>query len=225
MSPPGGRAAVHRPVRRLGVLGGSFDPVHAGHLHVARAAQGAFGLDRVVFVPAARPPHKPGRVLASGEHRAAMLRLALAGRPDWSLDTLELERPGPSYTIDTLRALPERQDLAADGELFLLLGFDNLRGLEHWREAREVLLRARPIVVQRGPLDRGLLEHLRDALGTELARRIERGLLPVAPLEVSSTELRAALAAGQDPGEALPPGVLEYVRAHGLYGAPGGGAG
>jgi nicotinate-nucleotide adenylyltransferase len=154
-----------------------------------------------------------------------MLRLALAGRPDWSLDTLELERAGPSYTIDTLRALPERQGLAADGELFLLLGFDNLRGLEHWREVRAVLARARPIVVQRGPLDRGLLEHLRGALGPELARRIERGLLPVAPLEVSSTELRAALAAGRDPGDALPPGVLEYARAHGLYGAPGGGAG
>jgi nicotinate-nucleotide adenylyltransferase len=207
-----------RRIRRLGILGGSFDPVHAGHLHVARAAQAAFDLDHVVFVPAARPPHKPGQRLASGEHRAAMLRLALAGHPDWSVDTLELERSGPSYTIDTVRALPGRLGLEREAELFLLLGEDNLRGLEGWREARALLELVQPIVVRRGPADPAGLARLRAELGAELALRIERGFLRVAPVEASSTAIRAALAAGRDPGEALPAGVLEYARHHALYG-------
>ena len=189
---------------------------------MARAAQAAFALDHVVFVPAARPPHKPGQRLASGAHRTAMLRLALAGHPDWSVDTLELERSGPSYTIDTVRALPARLGLAPEAELFLLLGWDNLRGLERWREARALLALVQPIVVRRGPADPAVLEHLGAALGPELAQRLERGLLPVAPVEASSTAIRAALAAGEDPGAALPPGVLEYARRHELY---GGGAG
>src|SRR5262245_873479 len=98
--------------RRVGVYGGSFDPVHAGHVHVARQAQRAFALDAVVFVPAAQPPHKPGRVLASPQDRVAMLEIALRGEPSWRVTTLEFERSGPSYTIDTLRELPRRLGLA-----------------------------------------------------------------------------------------------------------------
>src|SRR5262245_7482462 len=94
---PGGSRG-RRP-RRIGFFGGSFDPVHIGHLHVAREAQRAFALDRVVFVPAAQPPHKPGRRLASGEHRVRMLELAIGDTPGWSVSTLELERGGTSYTI------------------------------------------------------------------------------------------------------------------------------
>jgi nicotinate-nucleotide adenylyltransferase len=146
-----------------------------------------------------------------------MLRLALAGHPDWSVDTLELERTGPSYTIDTVRALPGRLGLASGAELYLLLGEDNLRGLEGWREARALLELVQPIVVRRGPADPAVLARLRAALGPELAARIEGGILPVAPVEASSTAIRAALAAGRDPGTVLPRGVLEYARRHALY--------
>ena len=230
--------SARAPVRRLGILGGSFDPVHVGHLHVARSAQAAFELDHVVFVPAARPPHKPGRQLAAGEHRTAMLELALAGRPDWSVDTLELERGGLSFTIDTVRALPERLahlGLAPDCELFLLIGWDNLRGLERWREARALLSLVQPVVVYRAPAGapdtpaarlRGaseLLEHLRAELGDAVYARLERGFLPIEPVGVSSTAIRASFAAGEDPGETLgdvlPAGVGEYVRRAGLYGS------
>ena len=225
-------------VRRLGVLGGSFDPVHVGHLHAARAAQAAFELEHVLFVPAARPPHKPGRRLAPGADRVAMLRLALAGRPDWSIDALELERGGPSYTIDTVRALPARHELPPGCRLHLVLGWDNLRGLEHWREVRALLAAVQPVVVYRRPGpgpdaaspapagsegcgsegSGGLLAHLRRELGPELFARLERGLVEIEPVPVSSTAIRAELAAGRDPGAALPPGVGEYARRRGLYG-------
>ena len=210
-------------VRRLGLFGGSFDPVHAGHLHVARAARAAFELDHVLFVPAARPPHKPGRVLAEGLDRLAMLELALAGEPACSLSALELEREGPSYTFDTVRALPRRLGLAGDVRLFLVIGWDNLRGLERWHEAAALLAAVRPIVVPRPPRpggggDRELLEHLRGELGEELFARLEAGVLPTDPLPISSTGVREVLARGGDPGDALPPGVLEYARRRGIYG-------
>lgn len=203
--------------RRLGLFGGSFDPVHSGHLHVARSAQREFRLDRVVFVPAARPPHKPGRKLASQDDRAHMLALAIAPEPSWSMSTLEFERGGPSYTIDTVRELPRRLGLRGDVELFLTIGWDNLHGLEKWREARALLALVQPVVIWRGEGDAGLLEHLRRELGTELFAKLERGLLRLPPAPQSSTEMRERLARGEDPGASLPPGVLEYIRARGIY--------
>jgi nicotinate-nucleotide adenylyltransferase len=204
-------------VRRLGLFGGSFDPVHVGHLHVARSAQRAFQLDHVVFVPAARPPHKPGRKLASQDDRARMLALAIAPEPRWSLSTLEFERSGPSYTIDTVRDLPWRLGLRDDVELYLVIGWDNLRDLERWREAQTLLARVQPVVIWRGEDDPALLEHLAGALGAELFTKLERGLLRLPPAPQSSTEMRERLARGEDPGPSLPPGVLEYIRARGIY--------
>jgi len=216
---PGVSAAVAHPgrARRLGLYGGSFDPVHAGHLHVARAAHAARALERVLFVPAARPPHKPGRELAPAEHRLAMLEIALAHEPAFALDARELSRPGPSYTIDTLRAIEAEQGGPQAVELYLILGSDNLAGLAGWRALAELLRRAQPVVVPRAGDPPGLPARLRRALGPELCERLERGFLSCAPVEVAACELRAALACGEDPGPALPPGVLEYVRAHGLY--------
>jgi nicotinate-nucleotide adenylyltransferase len=206
-------------VRRLGMLGGSFDPVHRGHLFVARAAQRQFALDHVLFVPAARPPHKPGRKLASQDDRAHMLALALEGEPSWSMSTLEFARTGPSYTIDTVRELPQRLGLRPDVEIFLILGWDNLRGLERWREVKALLERVQPIVVWRGEAEGVDLDLLRRELGPELFTKLERGLLRLPPSPESSTQVREQLARGEDPGPALPPGVLEYIRARGIYAA------
>jgi len=202
---------------RLGIFGGSFDPVHAGHLHAARAAQRAFRLDRVVFVPARNPPHKPGRGLAPGDDRLAMLRLAIGGAPNFEVHAIELERPGPSFTIDTVRALPKL--LGEDGaELFLVLGSDNLEGLPSWREARELLERVQPIVVHReGDPEPAFLE-IERALGADAARKVRAGHLALPPVEVSSTDLRAKLPALGSRTLALAPDVLAYIRERGLYG-------
>jgi len=205
-----------RPVRarRVGILGGSFDPPHRGHLHAARAARSAFELDELRFVPAARPPHKPGRVLAPARHRLRLLELLLAEEPGFTIDPRELDRPGPSFTVATLRELTEE---LPGQELFLVLGGDNLAGLADWRDVEEVLALARPIVVQREEdLDRALA-----AAGAKLSEaarsRLRAGLVREPPLEASSTELREALGAGAAPGLRLPPALRDYIEREGLY--------
>ncbi|MEM7308623.1 MAG: nicotinate (nicotinamide) nucleotide adenylyltransferase [Planctomycetota bacterium] len=203
-----------RGARRLGVLGGSFDPPHRGHLHAADAARGAFALDHVLLVPAARPPHKPGRQLASGADRAALLSLLAAGDDGLSVWTGELSREGPSYSVDTARAL--RRARGQEAELFWILGSDNLPGLAGWREAEELLRLAQPIVIFRAgdPLELG-----DEVAGlSEPARaRLAAGLVAAPPMRISSTELRRRLAAGEDPGEELPEDLREYIAARGIY--------
>lgn len=207
-----------RSERRLGLYGGSFDPVHGGHLAVARAAADAFALDRVVFVPAARPPHKPGRRLAPGRDRAAMLALALADEPRFEVSTLELERDGPSYTIDTVRALPAAVGEAPDVPLYLVLGSDNLPGLPGWRAAEELLERVVPVVVLRAGDSRATLAALAGRLAPALLDKLERGFLVLPPVPGRSSDLRAALGRGERQLSDLPPGVREYAAHRGLYG-------
>ena len=202
--------------RRLGLLGGSFDPIHRGHLHVARAAQAAFELDRVVFVPAARPPHKPGIALASGADRLAMVALAI--EPSWSVCGIELDRPGPSYTVDTVRELPSAVGEADDVEIHMIIGTDNLAGLIGWRDARELLERVQPIVVFRAGAASGadVLREVCSRLPEPLARKLERGYLELPPVTGSASDLRARLSAGDDPGAEGPAPVAEYMRSRGL---------
>jgi len=207
-----------RVERRIGLFGGSFDPPHAGHLHVARAARGRFGLERVVFVPAAEPPHKPGRQLESGADRLAMLRLLLADEPGCETSDLELRRGGRSFTIDTVRALPAALGEPEDCEIYLLIGSDNLAGLPGWREARALLERVQPVVVRREGTLADEIALLAPLLPEELLRKLERGALDLPPVPVSSTELRESLPGAQVDARLIPPAVLEYIRAHGLYG-------
>lgn len=202
---------------RVALYGGSFDPVHLGHLHVARMAQERFELSQVVFVPAAQPPHKLGQTLAPAADRVRMLELALAVEPSWSVWTCELGRSGPSFTIDTLRSAPTELGLTPGSELFLVVGWDNLRGFERWRAVEEIVQRAQPIVVWRGEEDAAALEVVRLALGPTLGARLERGLLRAPPSPVSSTQVRAAIARGESPSAYLPPAVQEYIRARGIY--------
>jgi len=204
---------------RLGIFGGSFDPVHAGHLHAARAAMEAFRLDRVVFVPARHPPHKPGRELAGGADRLAMLRLAIEGEPRFRTHGLELERSGPSFTIDTVRELPALLGEAPDVELFLILGSDNLEGLATWREAAGLVERVQPIVVHRdGDVEAGFAA-IERALGSRAAAKVRAGYLALPPVAASSTDLRARLPALGPGLVELAPRVLDLIRERGLYGA------
>ena len=213
-------AEAARRARRLGVLGGSFDPPHLGHLHVARAAGSAFDLDHVLLVPAARPPHKPGRRLASGEDRVAMLELligeAAGSPPDLSIWTGELERQGPSFAIDSAREL--REALGSHVKLFWILGSDNLVGLPTWRAAAELLRSVQPIVVYRQgePLD----ADEPGGLDEETRERLRRGRVEVPPFAASSSDLRRALEQGREPGPALPARLREYARTHGIYSTP-----
>jgi nicotinate-nucleotide adenylyltransferase len=196
---------------RLGILGGSFDPPHRGHLHAARAAREAFDLDEVRFVPAARPPHKPGRVLASGVHRVAMLELLLQDEPGCDVDPRELDRAGPSFTVDTFC------ELAAEGaaDLFLILGTDNLPGLPDWRRVEELLGIAQPVVIHRAGAGVDPLAGLAARLSPEALERLRIGLVATEPYEASSTELRTFVE--RRAGATLPGELAAYIREHGLY--------
>jgi len=203
---------------RLGVLGGSFDPPHAGHLFAARSARRAFALEHVLFVPAARPPHKLERRLATPAQRVRMLELLLAGEPDCSIWTLELEREGPSYTLDTLRELSRR--VRPEARLFLILGEDNLPGLAGWRGAEELLRLAQPIVVPRQSASPGPPPPLDEGLSERARTRLRIGRLSGTTLEASSSELRARLGRGEPPeppGGQLPEALRAHLAAGDLY--------
>lgn len=204
--------------RRIGLLGGSFDPIHVGHIHAARAALAAFALDRVVFVPAAESPHKTGVRLASGADRLAMVELAIRGEARFSSSTLELDRGGRSFTIDTVRALPgsigERDDCA----LYLIIGSDNLALLPTWREASALLARVQPIVVHREGEPDVRLDAIAARFGAEVAAKLRAGYLHLPAVHASSTDVRARFAGRDATQEALDPLVFDYIREHGLYG-------
>jgi nicotinate-nucleotide adenylyltransferase len=210
---PAGLDPRARAARRLGVLGGSFDPPHRGHRFAAEVARERARLDHVLFVPARQPPHKPELELAEAEHRLAMLELLLAGLAWASTWTGELERSGPSYTIDSLRAL--RAAAGQGCELFLILGSDNLAGFPRWRAADEIVALARPLVVAR----RGspLVAVATAGLSPASARALAEGLCDVEPCDASATDVRARLERGQPIAELVPAAILAYIHRHGLY--------
>lgn len=196
---------------RLGLLGGTFDPVHRGHLALARAARDELGLDEVLFLPAGQPWRKAGQMIASNEHRLAMLRRALEGEAAFQVSRLELERPGPSYTADTLEAL--RDDRPED-ELFFLLGEDALMDLPNWERPRRILELARLAVARRADSSPEALEEAERRL-PGLGERVVWLKMPA--VAVSATEIRERVREGQPIGGLVPATVEEYIRKQGLY--------
>jgi nicotinate-nucleotide adenylyltransferase len=212
---------------RVGLLGGTFDPIHIGHVAVARAAQQALDLDRVRFVPSARPPHRPDSPRASEYHRLEMVRLAATADRRWEVSDLELRRDGPSFTFDTLAAL-HRQGLTPL-QIFFLTGADAFAEIATWRRYPEVLDAAHFAVIARPGTT---LETLRDRLPSLAARMIspsaiERADTPCIILieaetpDVSSTEIRRRVGAGNSIEGLVPPAVAAYIAQQSLYLAAG----
>ncbi|HEX8830656.1 MAG TPA: nicotinate-nucleotide adenylyltransferase, partial [Longimicrobium sp.] len=187
---------------RIGVFGGTFDPPHLGHLVVASDACGALGLDRVLWIPSAVPPHKVATVQAPAEARLEMVRAAIEGDPRFEADDLELRRPGPSYTVDTLRDLARRH---AGAELVLLIGADNLREIPGWREPQEILKLARVAVLSR------------DGAGVPPDAPVPAVAVEVTRVDVSATEVRRRAAAGETIRYLVPDAVRALVERRGLY--------
>lgn len=198
---------VHRP-RRIGLYGGSFDPVHRAHLALARHALDELRLDELRWVPTGQAWHK-ARVLSEAVHRVAMLRLAIAdpeaGDPRHRVDTSEIEREGPSYTIDTVQALQAREPGA---QWFLMIGQDQHADLHTWARWQELLARV-TLVVARRPGVPPVLDPAVAAAG-QLA-------LSMPPTPVSSTLLRARIARGEGIDDLVPPAVASYIAFHRLY--------
>jgi nicotinate-nucleotide adenylyltransferase len=187
---------------RLGVFGGTFDPPHLGHLAAASEAATALSLSRVLWIPAAEHPFKRGSVSAPPEARLEMVRAAIAGDERFEACDLELRREGPSYTVTTLRELHARHPGA---ELFFLTGADNLRELHKWREPDEVVRLARLVVVSR----RG------EGVPAEL--ELPATAVPVTRIDISSTDLRRRIAAGETVRYLVPDAVRAVIGRLGLY--------
>lgn len=198
---------------RVGLFGGSFDPVHLGHLLLAQAACEALALDRVWFVPSCRPPHKRNRLLAPAAARVEMLRLALAGDARFAIEPLELERGGVSFAVDTLRALHARHPGI---DWVFLMGLDSLRELHLWREVASLLELCTFATFMRPGIDRPV-RAAELALPPPWPGRLMAAILPGRSIEISSSEIRARVAAGRPIRYLVPDPVARYIRAQGLY--------
>jgi nicotinate-nucleotide adenylyltransferase len=214
--------------RRVGILGGTFDPIHYGHLVIAEQVREALELDRVLFVPAGTPPHKPEAVLTAATDRAAMVELAIAGNPAFTISRIELERDGPSYTVDTVGELVDeaaRRGVARD--FFFILSSEALAGLHAWHEPVRLMSLCRLVVVPRpgAPLpDTAWLEsHLpagagMTGAGAGAGAGADRVVcVQTVPLAHSASDVRNRAAAGRSIRYLVPPAVEAYIREHRLY--------
>jgi nicotinate-nucleotide adenylyltransferase len=191
---------------KVGILGGTFDPVHNGHLALADHARRALGLDLVLFVPAGQPWRKADRTITPAEHRLAMLKLAIAGNEAYGISDVELRRNGPTYTADTLEALSGER---LDDEFYFIVGADALADLPNWRDPERIIKHAMLAVAPRDgeapPLP----------LIPNIDQRIVHFEMP--PVETSSTDIRDRAASGRTIDDAVPPAVASYISEHNLY--------
>jgi len=223
--PSGDVACVPRAPKRIGMLGGTFDPVHIGHLRGALEVAALLELDELRLTPSARPPHRDTPSV-SAQDRLAMVRSAVQEVFPLTVDDRELLRDKPSYTIDTLESM--RAELAVDDRLFLLLGWDAFCGLPTWHRWEELLEHCHIVVLQRPDADSESPDTMRNLLAARAvsdpkALKGPGGNITFVwqtPLAVSATQIRHLLASGKSVRFLVPDAVLAYIEAHGLYRAP-----
>lgn len=203
------------PVDRLGVLGGTFDPIHLGHLAIARHARDILALELVLIVPAGRPPHKRDRVVTDASHRLAMIERAIADDPTLAVSRVEIDRPGPSYAADTIAILAADRRLVAEGaELVFILSSEAVAALPTWHEPDRLLAACRLAVVPRGetPVPSAAW------LDRHFPGRADRFIALDGPdLPVSASQIRVLAASGGSLDGLVPPAVADYIADHRLY--------
>ncbi len=200
---------------RIGLLGGAFDPPHNAHLEIARRVREARGLHRVDLLVTGESPHAAGKVLSAGvDHRLAMARIAATGQEGVGVEDCETRRRGKSYTVDTLRELAREHP---KDEFFFLIGGDMLADLPRWREPEECLRLARFVPVFRPGFTNEVFDRLRNALPAPAIEALRKNVVNIPLMEVSSTAIRAAVAAGESISQWVSPGVDAYIHANRLY--------
>jgi nicotinate-nucleotide adenylyltransferase len=217
---------------RIGIFGGTFNPIHLGHLRAAEEIRERFDLERVVFIAAAVPPHKEVEGGISGEHRMEMVRLAISGNPHFSLSDIELKRPGKSYSISTIQVL--RQKYGSDSEMFFILGMDAFLEIGTWKSFQELFSLCHFVVMTRPGFDKPvsatmLPPEIGDAFIYDEgeSRFMHRDgysiyLQGVIFLDISSTKIREEVSKGRSIRYLLPPEVERYIRRHHFYRGKGG---
>lgn len=196
--------------KRIGVLGGSFDPPHCAHLALARTVREALNLERLLFVPAADPPHKRGKRHTPAPARLEMLALALAGQAGMRLSRLDVDRPGPQYSLDTMKLLRRAHP---DASFWFVMGADSLRDLPTWHRPQELVALCRLAVVPRPGVC--VRPDMHEAVLPGLAQRVD--MVDSAALPHASRDIVERLRRGEDLSGLVPPAVLEYIAARGLY--------
>lgn len=205
----------HTPHRqRIGILGGTFDPIHLAHLLIAEHAREALQLDQVRFVPAARAPHKQHLPASDAKHRWEMVRLAIGGNAFFAADDRELRRGGTSYTVDTLAELHAQRP---EDDLFFLMGADSLAELHTWRTPHRICELAFVAVVARGGRPLPDLRLLQPYLPGGRSEDLQQHLVTMPQMEISSTQLRQRVAQGKSIRYQVPPAVEAYIHAQGMY--------
>jgi len=207
-----------RPPAAIGILGGTFDPIHIAHLAVAEEARESLGLDQVLFIPAGQPPHKPDQAVTPGDERLAMIELAIAGNPAFAASRIELDREGPSYTVDTLRALrAERAAAGASTDLVFIVSSEAFAAFATWREPRQVLELATIAVAPRD----GFPDATREAVVREFPEHADRVVFLDGPrLRLSASDLRERAGAGRSLRYLVPDAVAAHIEDHALYRDP-----
>jgi nicotinate-nucleotide adenylyltransferase len=200
--------------RRIGILGGSFDPIHAGHLSIAQQVADRLRLDEVILVPAGDPPHKRRKRLAPAADRLAMVKLAAHGLARLSVSDLELRRDGPSYSLDTVRAL--RRELGEEHDYFFIVGADTVGELPDWHRAAELVAETGFAIAVR-PRFEPDFARVEKELGPAAAAKLRAALVEVQPCDLSSTLVRERTAAGEDVTGLVRHSVAEYIAKKGLY--------
>lgn len=200
--------------RKIGILGGTFDPVHLAHLIIAEQAREWLELDKVFFIPAMIPPHKQSRSGASAKDRLEMVELAIAGNPTFEALDIELKRGGVSYTVDTLRTLAEQHP---GDEFYLIMGADNLPDLPGWREPEAIIELAKVAVVRRPGSVLPVLSDLSPPFTDEQLRELSDRIIELPLMEISSTDIRKRIASRRSIRYFVPAAVDAFIAAHSLY--------
>ena len=197
---------------KIGVLGGTFDPVHQGHLVIAEEAIGRLNLAEILFVPAGQPWLKMDYPISSAEHRVQMVRLAIADKPGFKLSTMEIERDGPTYTVDTIAQL--QAQLGTGTELFFILGWDNLNELPQWREPARLVKLCHLVAIPRPGYPLPDLDSLEAVIPGLTSSTI---ILNTPEIDISASEIRQTVAQGLSISHLVPEPVDRYIREHRLY--------
>ncbi|MCB9850500.1 MAG: nicotinate (nicotinamide) nucleotide adenylyltransferase [Phycisphaerales bacterium] len=200
---------------RVALFGGSFDPIHHGHLIIARAVAEHVHADRVILLPSRLPPHKPNVGLADGSHRAAMVQAAIAGDPLFEFSDHDLTCDGPSYTAHTVAHFHEQ--FGDETELFWIIGADALLELHTWYKPAEILAHCRVVTAVRPGYEVGALTELGAILSADKAERVRGDVVQTPRIDISATMVRKRVAAGQSIRYLVPENVERYIAAHGLY--------
>ena len=197
------------------LFGGTFDPVHTGHIDVAQAAAKKIGAKKVIFIPARRSPHKDQKPSAPDNDRIAMLQLAIEGNSLFQISSVELNRAEPSYTIDTIHQL--KQKFGDDCELYWLIGADMLKSLLLWHKIIELMNECNISVMNRGGYEKPDFDSLTGKLDKEYIEKLKKNMIETPFIEISSTEIRRKLADEEDVSKYLHPDVWDYIKKFRLY--------